>query len=82
MPEISALAPGQADRISKALIQLQKHLRRELKSEFKKSIPREKTSVFGGSSVFSDHNAKSMRMEAIERRKLKAEQGVTELFRR
>jgi hypothetical protein len=67
-----------------ALIQLQKHLRRELKSEFKKSIPQEKTSVVGGSSVLSDHNAKSIRIEAeIERRKLKAEQErVIEIFRR
>lgn len=84
VPEATALAPGQADRIAKAVIQVQKNIKRELKLGFKKAIPQEKTSVVGGSSIFSDHKAeKTQRQLDIERLRLKMEQErVAELFRR
>jgi hypothetical protein len=60
VPEATALAPCQVDRIAKAVIQVQKDIRKELKSGFKKRISQEKTSVVGGSS-FSDHKAEKTR---------------------
>ncbi|KNG83331.1 hypothetical protein ANOM_008385 [Aspergillus nomiae NRRL 13137] len=84
VPEVSGMTPGSPEKISHALIQLQRRLRKELKAEIKKGISQEKTSVVGGSSVFTTQDPSSARRKAgIERTRMRAEQArVTELFRR
>jgi hypothetical protein len=81
VPEVPALAPGQGGTISKVLIRLQRDLMKELKSEFKKSIPQAKTSAVGRSS---DQTSKNTHRKAdIERRRMEAEhERVAEIFRR
>ena len=58
VPEASKLASGQAIRIAKALMQLQKDLEKELKPGFRKDIQHVKTSVIGGSNVFTQRITK------------------------
>lgn len=84
IPEAAGLRVGQSDQIAGAVIQLQKDLKKELKSMVKKSERREKTSAIGGSSILSAHWSEgSERQSYLERRKLKAEQErVTEMFKR
>ena len=84
VPEASALAPGQAEKISKALLQVQKDLKKELKSSTRKEIPHVKTSVVGGSSIFNANNADDeRRKEYLDRRRFQTEQArVAERFKR
>ncbi|KAE8382272.1 hypothetical protein BDV26DRAFT_15470 [Aspergillus bertholletiae] len=84
VPQVSGMTPGSPEKTSKALIQLQERLKKELKAEIKKGISQEKTSVVGGSSVFTNYDAGSARRKAeIERMRMKSEQDrVAEAFRR
>ncbi|GMG42479.1 unnamed protein product [Aspergillus oryzae var. brunneus] len=83
IPEVSGMTPGSWEKISNALIQLQRRLKKELKAEIKKGISQEKTSVVGGSSIFTNHDPNSARRKAdIERMRIKAEQNrVAEAFK-
>jgi OTT_1508-like deaminase len=75
VPGVSDLAPGQSDILSKALMQLQRDVEAELQMKFKKTLRQEKTSVVGGSSVFSDYDAKATLVKVeTERRERKLEQ--------
>ncbi|KAE8341829.1 hypothetical protein BDV24DRAFT_163052 [Aspergillus arachidicola] len=78
------MTPGSSEKISNALIQLQRRLKKELKAEIKKGISLEKTSVVGGSSIFTNHDLSSPRRKAeIEWMRIKAEQDrVAEAFKR
>ncbi|QRD93259.1 hypothetical protein F9C07_2077189 [Aspergillus flavus] len=78
------MTPGSWEKISNALIQLQRRLKKELKAEIKKEISQEKTSVVGGSSILTNHDPSSARRKAdIERVRIKAEQNrVAEAFKR
>ncbi|OGM40065.1 hypothetical protein ABOM_011281 [Aspergillus bombycis] len=68
VPEVSGMAPGSPKKISHALIQLQRRLRKELKAEIKKGVSQEKT---------------ARRKAEIERMRMRAEQErVTEFFKR
>ncbi|KAF7943452.1 hypothetical protein EAE96_011378 [Botrytis aclada] len=84
VPEATGLAPSQADKVAKSVVQVQKDIEKELKSEFDKAIRLEKTSVVGGSSIFSDRKAeKSGKHLVIEQRNNKMEQErVAGLFNR
>lgn len=84
IPEAAGLGLGQRDQIIRAVIMLQKDLKKELKSIVKKSERQEKTSAIGGSSILSAHWSEgSERQSYLERRKLKAEQErVAEMFKR
>lgn len=84
IPEAAGLRLGQRDQIVGAVIQLQKDLKKELKSKVNKSEHQEKTSTIGGSSILSAHWSEgSERQWDLERRKLKAEQErVAEMFKR
>ncbi|TGO52514.1 hypothetical protein BCON_0140g00280 [Botryotinia convoluta] len=84
VPEATGLASSQADKVAKSVVQVQKDIEKELKSDFDKAIRLEKTSVVGGSSIFSDRKAeKSGKHLVIERRKNKMEQErVAGLFNR
>jgi hypothetical protein len=84
VPESQGLARGQAEKITKALLQIQGDLRKKLRVEFKRNIAQAKTSVVGATSVFSDHDSTaSQRQAAIERRKMEAaRERVSETFRR
>jgi hypothetical protein len=70
VPEAASLEAGQAERIARAVIQLEKYL--------------EKTSVVGRSSVFNRNDASVQRRKReLEQRQMKAKQErVTEIFRR
>jgi hypothetical protein len=83
VPDALALGPGQAERIARAVTQLQKDLKKELKSVVKE-MRRVKTSVVGGSSVFSEKNANlERRKKALDRRTLQIEQArIAERFKR
>ncbi|BAE65813.1 unnamed protein product [Aspergillus oryzae RIB40] len=78
------MTPGSWEKISNALIQLQRRLKKELKAEIKKEISQEKTSVVGGSSILTNHDPSGARRKAdIERVRIKAEQNrVAEAFKR
>ncbi|TGO25192.1 hypothetical protein BPAE_0085g00120 [Botrytis paeoniae] len=84
VPEATGLASSQADKVAKSVVQVQKDIEKELKSDFDKAIRLEKTSVVGESSIFSDRKAqKSGKHLVIERRKNKTEQErVAGLFNR
>ncbi|KAE8367510.1 hypothetical protein BDV27DRAFT_142782 [Aspergillus caelatus] len=62
---------GSSEKISNALIQLQRRLKKELKAEIKKGIRQEKTSVVGGSSTFTNHDPSNARRKTeIERMRM------------
>ncbi|THV46494.1 hypothetical protein BGAL_0381g00010 [Botrytis galanthina] len=84
VPEATGLTSSQADKIAKSVVQVQKNIEKELKSDFDKAVRLERTSVVGGSSIFSDHKAeKSGKHLVIEQRKKKMEQErVAGLFNR
>ncbi len=84
VPRTAGLMPKQCERISQALTQLQKALKKELKAPMKEYTPHQKTSVIGGSSIVTNHRAEGLqRQSAIKAWELKAEQvRVAELFRR
>lgn len=54
VPKALGLAPGRADILSMALLRLQENLRKELSLDLIKTTTQVKTSVVGGSNVFSD----------------------------
>lgn len=82
VPWIAELVPQQCERISQALIQLQKRLRKELKAPMKEYKPQQKTSVIGGSSIVTDHRAEGLQRQTdIKTWRLKAEQErVAQIF--
>ena len=84
LPETTGLRLGQANKLAMAVMQLQKDLKKELKSVIKTTICQEKTSVIGGSSILSGYKADSSpRQLDLERRRLQAEQErVAEIFKR
>ncbi|KAE8422878.1 hypothetical protein BDV36DRAFT_244721 [Aspergillus pseudocaelatus] len=84
VPEVSGMTIGSSEKLSNALIQLQRRLKRELKADIKKGISQEKTSVVGGSSILTNPDPSSAHRKAeIERMRMKAEQNrVAEVFRR
>jgi hypothetical protein len=84
VPEAASLEAGQAERIARAVIQLEKYLKKELKSASVSGMKLEKTSVVGRSSVFNRNDASVQRRKReLEQRQMKAKQErVTEIFRR
>ncbi|KAF2806940.1 uncharacterized protein BDZ99DRAFT_573630 [Mytilinidion resinicola] len=83
LPEVAELRPGQADQIGKALVQVQKDIKRELKSAIKRNVLPAKTSAIGGSSVFPSAAKHSRRESDVERWRLESEQKrVAEAFKR
>lgn len=84
VPRIAGLVPQQCERISQALTQLQKGLKKELKAPMKEYKPQQKTSVIGGSSIVTDHRAEGLQRQSdIKIWRLKAEQErVAQMFKR
>lgn len=84
VPEEIGLGYGQGEKLANALIQVQKDLKKELKSEVPKVMRHVKTSVIGGSSVFTENDAvDGRRKKDLEKMRLKAEQDrVADRFRR
>lgn len=84
VPSVDRLLPGQADRTAKALILVQKEVKKKLKASVEGPIRHERTSVIGGSSVLGgQQEERSQRQLQIDRLKMKAERDrVTEMFRR
>ena len=84
VPVVDRLLPGQADRIAKALMLVQKEVKKKLKASVEGHIRHERTSVIGGSSVLGGRQEeRSERQLQIERLRMKAERDrVAEMFRR
>lgn len=84
VPSVHQLLPGQADRIAKALILVQKEVKKKLKASVDGHDRLERTSVIGGSSVLSGkQEERSQRRLQIDRLRMKAERDrVAEMFRR
>jgi hypothetical protein len=82
--EAASLEACQAERIARVVIQLQKDLKKELGSAGVSGMKLEKSSVVGGSSVFSGNDPGVQRWKReLEQRQMKVEQErVTERFRR
>lgn len=84
VPKTQALALGESKKIVRAMMQLQKDLKKELKSTTRVSTPLGEISVAGGSSIFSvDSLDLEGRKKELVKRGLQVEQGrVAERFRR
>lgn len=84
VPQTSGLGPGHKRTIVNALVELEVTLLGMLKGDWRKNIAHEKTSVVGGTSIFSVANSESkQRKKDIKRWKLKLEQErVTAAFSR
>lgn len=84
VPSVDQLLPGQAERIARTLILVQKEVRKKLKASVEGPIRHERTSVIGGSSVLGgQQEERSERQLKIDRLRMKAERDrVTEMFRR
>ena len=84
VPSVDGLLPGHADRTAKALISVQKEVKKRLKASVEGHIKHERTSVIAGSSVLSGpQTERSERQLQIERLRMKAERDrVAEMFRR
>lgn len=84
VPSVDRLLPGQADRTAKALILVQKEVKKKLKASVAGHIGHERTSAIGGSSVLSTrHEERSQRQLQIDRVRMKAERDrVADMFRR
>jgi OTT_1508-like deaminase len=84
VPSMDRLLPGQSDRIAKALIFMQKEIKKTLMASVERPIRHERTSVIGGSSVLDGRQEEhSQRQLQIERLRMKAERDrVAEIFRR
>ena len=84
VPIIDRLLPSQAARIAKALILVQKEVKKILKASVEIHIRHERTSVIGGSSALGGWQVEpSERQLQIERLRMKAERDrVAEMFRR
>lgn len=78
------LLPGHADRTAKALILVQKEVKKKLKASVEGHILHERTSVVGESSVLGGRQEeRSQRQLQIDRLRMRAEQDrVAEMFRR
>lgn len=78
------LLPGQADRTAKALILVQKEVKKKLKASVEGHIRHERTSVIGGSSVLGDRQEeRPQRHLQIDRLRMKEERDrVADMFRR
>jgi hypothetical protein len=83
VPSVDRLLPGQSDRAAKALILVQKEVKKKLTASVKGPIRHERTSVIGGSCVLSDRQEEySQRQLQIDRLRMKAERDrVAEKFR-
>ncbi|KAF8848410.1 hypothetical protein BDZ45DRAFT_810815 [Acephala macrosclerotiorum] len=83
VPEVASLAVGQAERITRAVIRLQKDLKKELKLAGVSDMKHQKTSVVGGSSVIGGNDpGVQRRKREMEQWQMKAEQErVAERFR-
>jgi hypothetical protein len=84
VPNVDALLAGHADRTAKALIAVQKGVEKELKASVEVYLQHERTSVVGGSSVFSGRRGEqSQRDSQIVRLRMQAErERIAEIFRR
>ena len=84
VPNLDRLLPGGADRTAKALVFVQKEVKKKLKASVEGHIRHERTSVIGGSSVLdSRQEQRSMRQSQIARLRMKADlDRVAEMFRR
>jgi hypothetical protein len=84
VPAMSNLLPSRADRITKALVSVQKEVRKKLKVSVDVHLRLERTSVVGKESVSTtDQDQRSNRQLQIDRLRMKAERDrVGELFRR
>ena len=84
VPSVDGLLHGHADRTAKALISVQKEVKKRLKASVEGHLKHERTSVIAGSSVLSGRQIeRSQRQSQIERLKIKAERDrVAEMFRR
>ena len=84
VPSVDRLLPGQADRTAKALILVQKEVKKKLKASVEGHTWHERTSVIGGSSVLGGRQEeRSQRQLQIDRLRMKAERDrVAEMFRR
>ena len=84
VPSVDQLLPGHADRTAKALILVQKEVKKKLKASVEGHIRQERTSVVGGSSVLGGRQEeRSQRRLQIDRLRMKAEQDrVAEMFKR
>ncbi|ORX98686.1 hypothetical protein BCR34DRAFT_593143 [Clohesyomyces aquaticus] len=84
VPIVDKLLPGQAGRISKALLSVQKEVKNKLVAAVKGNVRMERTSVLGGSSIFGVQREEgSDRQSRIYQWRMKAERDrVAETFRR
>ena len=84
VPSVDGLLPGHADRTAKALISVQKEVKKQLKASVVGRIRHERTSAIGGSSVSGGRQEdRSQRRLRIDRLGMKAEQDrVAEMFKR
>ena len=84
VPSVNRLLPGQADRIAKALISVQKEVKKKLKASVDGHLRHERTSVIGGSSISGPQQEERLQRQLqIERLNMKAERDrVAEMFRR
>ena len=84
VPSVNGLLPGHADRTAKALILVQKEVKKRLKASIEGHIKHERTSVIAGSSFLRGRQIeRSQRQLQIEQLRMKAERDrVAEMFRR
>ena len=84
VPTVDRLLPGWADRTAKALISVQKEVKKKLKASVEGHIRHERTSVAGGSSISGGRQEESSKRQLqIDRLRMEAERNrVAELFRR
>ena len=83
VPSVDRLLPGQADRVVKALVSVQKEVKKKLKASVEGHIQHERTSVIGGSSILGGRQEESSQRQRIDRLRMKAEQDrVAEMFKR
>ncbi|KAF2709074.1 hypothetical protein K504DRAFT_380044 [Pleomassaria siparia CBS 279.74] len=66
VPAVDRLLPGQADRIARALISVQKKVEKKLKTSVEGHIRHERTSVIGGSSVLGGQQEESSQRQRTE----------------
>ncbi|KAL8658326.1 MAG: hypothetical protein Q9202_007584 [Teloschistes flavicans] len=83
-PRVDRLRPSQADRTAKALLSVQKEIKKRLKASVEGHIQHERTSILGSSSVASGRQEeRSQRQLQIDRLKIEVEgDSFTEMFKR
>jgi len=84
VPNADGLLPGQSDRIARALVSVQKELKKKLKESIETHIRHERTSVVGGSSIVSKwpENTPSRRSQIDQMEAKGVHEKVLERFRR